>query len=542
MKKLLCGIVTLLLTVCLFACSSTSTDETGDNTDSTDSTTTSSEPVSGGTYVVAESGEASTLNPDAISDDYNYEIAQNIFSRLVKLTNDYTVIPDLADLPEVSEDGLTYTFHLKEGVKWHDGEDFTSADVVYTYQTIIDESYAHASVFVNVASIEAPDDYTVVFNMSSVDGSFVSNLAWYGTFILPEHLLNGEDWLTADFNNAPVGTGPFKFDVWNKGENIQIVKNEDYFGDTPYLDRVIYTVIPDSTTQYQAWLNGEVDEVGSTTIPTSDLQEIMDDTDNYTTAAQVWPSPWYVTFNLETGPFADPLVRMAVAYGIDRDDVSTKATNGFKPAAQYYIPDIYVDAVNPDAAQPSYDPDKAMELLEQAGYTKDADGYYFETTFKYMSGGFGDAVKVCADNLEKIGIKVTLEELDYNIWVEQCMDNYDFEITMLAGFEGPDVLGAGRRWTTTGSINIPRYSNAEVDELYEKALAATSDEERNGYMKEIQVHLAEDNPMICILTYNDYQPFKNYIHGHPQFSTADGGSKEIAGFSELTYTWLDNAE
>lgn len=540
MKKILCGLAAVAMSVSMVACGSDNSSDSSSASSTSDATETS--VITGGTYIVQSSGEPSTLNPDTISDDYNYPIAQNIFSRLVKLTNDYTIIPDLADLPEVSDDALTYTFHLKEGVKWHDGELCTANDVVYTYQTCIDEQYAHANVFANVTDITATDDYTVVFTLSTPDGSFLSNLAWYGTFILPEHILKDQDWLTGDFTQNPVGTGPFKFEAWNKGTDVRIVRNDDYFGDTPYLDEVIYTIIPDSTTAYQAWLNNEVDELSSSLIPTSDLQSLIDDTDTYTTVSQVWPSPWYVTFNLQTGPFADPLVREAVAYGIDRDDVSTKATNGFKPAAQYYIPDIYTDAVNPDAAEPSYDPEKAMSLLEEAGYTKDADGYYFETTFKCMSGGFEDAVKVCADNLEKIGIKVTIDILDYNIWVEECMDNYDFEITMLAGFQGPDVLGAGRRWTTDGSINIPRYSNAEVDELYNNALQTSSTDERNEYMKEIQTHLAEDIPMICILTYADKEPIKNYIHGSPSISVAEGGSKEKVGFSELTYVWVDPIE
>ena len=540
MKKLLCGLAAVAMSVSMVACSGSSSEsESSSTTTSTEATETGA--VTGGTFIVQESGEPSTLNPDAISDDYNYAIAQNIFSRLIKLTNDYTIVADLADLPEVSDDALTYTFHLNENARWHDGEPCTSADVLYTFNTIIEEQYAFASVFANVAEITAPDDYTVVFTMSQADGSFLSNLAWYGTFILPEHILKDQDWLTGDFAQNPVGTGPFKFDSWNKGTDVQLVRNDDYFGDTPYLDRVIYTIIPDSTTAYQAWLNNEVDYIESNVIPTSDLQGIIDDTDTYTTVVQSWPSPWYIAFNLESGPFSDPLVREAVAYGVDRDDVSTKATNGFKPAAQYYIPDIYTDAVNPDAAEPSYDPEKAMELLEEAGYTKDSDGYYFETTFTVMSG-FDDCVKVIVDNLDKIGIKATMDVLDYNIWVEQCMDDYDFEITMLGGFQGPDVLGAGRRWVTDGSTNIPRYSNAEVDELYSKALATSSDDERNEYMKEIQTYLAEDIPMICVLTYADNQPIKNYIHGYPYFSEADGGSKEKCGFSELTYVWLDPVE
>ena len=153
--------------------------------------------------------------------------------------------------------------------------------------------------------------------------------------------------------------------------------------------------------------------------------------------------------------------------------------------------------------------------------------------------GFDDFCKVIADNMEKMGFKVTLDVLDYNIWVTQCLDDYNFEITALAGFEGPDVLGTTRRWTTNGSVNVARYSNAEVDALAVKAASASTDAERNEAMKEIQVHLREDLPMILIVAYDDYQPLKKGISGHPYVPVADGGSMEIAGFSEMTYVSFD---
>jgi len=543
MKKLLCMMASAGMLVSLTACGGTgSGTASGTAPAGSAAAAASATPVTGGTYIYAMNGEPATLNPDTISDDYNYEISQNIYNRLYKLTNDYTAVPDLASSYDVSDDGLTYTFHLREGVKWSDGEPFSSADVIYTYQTIVDKQYANASVFENVDTMTAPDDNTVVFNMKQPDGSFVSNLAWYGTFVLPQHLLDGKDWLTDGFNDAPVGTGPFKFDQWNKGTDVQIVRNDSFFGDKPYLDRVIYTIIPDNNTAYQAWLNNEVDEVGSTTIPTSDLQNLIDQTDKYRTMTQVWPSPWYLTFNLEKGPFADVKVRQAVAMGVNREDVSTKATSGFKPSNNYYIPESYKEYLNEDAKEPDYDTEGAMKLLEEAGYTKNSDGYYFETTMEVMSGGFEDAAKVVADNLDKIGIKVNLNIVDYNIWTSDCLDDYNFEITMLAGFEGPDVLGTGRRWTTTGAINVARYSNADVDALFNDAVATTDKAQLTKDMKEIQTHLAQDIPMVMLLQYTDVQPYKLSIHGHPYFSEADGGSKEKSGFSELTYVWLDSAE
>ncbi len=496
------------------------------------------EPKVGGTYIIAQDGEPATLNPNAIADDYNYPIVQNLFPRLYKLNNGFQAVPDLATGYELSEDALTYTFHLNEGAVWTDGEPLTSADVLYTFNTIIENHYEFESVFANVETMEAPDDYTVVFNMSQPDGSFLYNLSWYGTFILPKHCLEGEDWMTAEFNNAPVTCGPFKFDQWNKGTDVQIVRNDDYFGDIALLDRVIYTAIPDPSTMYQAWINGEVDEMPATYIPTTEKQGIIDDTENYYTVTQTWPSPWYICFNLEEGPFADVLVREALLYGIDRDDVSEKATGGFMPSTDYFIPDIYTDALNEDTKMPEYDLEKAQALLEEAGYTKGEDGYYFETTFTVMSG-FDDFCTVIADNMDKMGIKVTLDVLDYNIWSEQVLDDYNFTISALGGFQGPDVLGTTRRWTTNGSINASRYSNEEVDALASQAVSAASDEERNNCIKEIQTYLRQDIPHILVVMYEDQSPFKNYIHGNPYVSVEEGGSLEKAGFSELTWTWVD---
>lgn len=534
MKKLIALLLAVLMVLCLAACG-----ETGDNEGKTNDTGKSGEPIVGGTYIIPSDAEPSTLNPDAIADDYAYPIVQNLFPRLFKLNNAYQAIPDLATKYEVSEDALTYTFTLRDNAVWSDGEKVTAADVLYTFNEIINNAYAFSSVFANVESIEAPDDYTIVFNMSAPDGSFVANLSWYGTFILPKHVLEGTDWMTNDeFSNHPVTCGPFKFDVWNKGTDVQIVRDNNYWGEQKaYLDRVIYTVISDGSTMYQAWQKGEIDEIGAFYIPTTDLPGIIADTEHYYTVEQVWPSPWYIAFNLKEGPFADPLVREAIAYGVDREDVSIKATGGYKPANNHLIPDNYVDAVNDDAKEPDFDPDKAMELLEKAGYTKNAEGYYFETTFTVMAG-FDDFCKVIADHMEKIGIKVTLDVLDFDIWSEKVMDNYDFEITALGGFQGPDVLGTTRRWVTGGSTNIPQYSRQEVDDLAAKAVAAATDEERNELMKQIQVYLREDLPQILIVNYADVQPFNNYIMGNPYVSVEEGGSKEIVGFSELTYVWL----
>ena len=531
MKKLLTLALAALMCFSLAACG-------GDS---------SSEGQTGGTYIIAETLEPSSMNPDAVSDDGFYSIAQNMYPRLYKLNNNYEAIPDLASKYECSDDALTYTFTLRENAVWTDGEAVTADDVVYTYNTIIENSYANASVFVNVESITATDDYTVVIKMTQPDASFMSNVSWYGTFILPQHIFdinNGadgsDDWISNPYTTgeeAPVTCGPFKFSAWNKGTDVRLVRDDNYWGDTAYLDELVYTIVPDDSTAYQAWLNGEVDEISSSSVPTSELQSLIDSGD-YTVVEQLWPSPYYVTFNMNEGPFSNVLVREAFAYGVDRDIVSEKAFNGLKPANDHFISDLYTDAHNEDAAQPEVDYEKAMELLEKAGYKKNADGYYFETTLTIFEG-FEDPAYVVISELEKIGIKATLNSIDYNVWQEQVWNNQQFDFTMVAGFQGPDVLGSLRRWTKDGTVNVNGYSRAEIEELATKCLNASSTEEINGYMKEIQTYLREDLPLVTMVSYVDHSVFNKNIHGHPMFSNEQGGSRDKAGFSEMTYVWLD---
>ena len=161
------------------------TQPAGDNETAGGSEAASGDTVKGGTFVIGAGGSPSMFNPDYRSDDNLYPIAQNIFNRLIKLTNYDTVIPDLAESYEFSEDGKTLTFHLHEGVKWHDGVDFSSEDVKWTYDTMMEEQWFKATVLESVESIECPDANTVVFNLTVPDVTIVSKLGWYGTIILP---------------------------------------------------------------------------------------------------------------------------------------------------------------------------------------------------------------------------------------------------------------------------------------------------------------------------------------------------------------------
>lgn len=210
--------------------------------------------VQGGTYIIRQATDPGSFNPDIKGDDMATYTATNVFNRLVKTTASTEIIPDLAESWEFSEDGKTLTFHLYENVKWHDGEPFSSEDVKWTLDMIRTEGFQSNS-FKMIEEITCPDANTVVIQMSSPSAAILSSLGWLGTFILPKHIYEGTDWTANEANMHPIGTGPFKFESYEKGQAITLVRNDDYFMDAPYLDKLVITIIPDANTAFQAYMN-----------------------------------------------------------------------------------------------------------------------------------------------------------------------------------------------------------------------------------------------------------------------------------------------
>ena len=241
MKKLLSVFVVCLAMV--LSLSGCGTDETTGGT--------SGEGSADQTLVMVTTTEPQSFNPDFKSDDGAWPINQNIFNRLVKLGANTTINMDLAESYEFSEDGMTLTFHLHEGVKWHDGEPFSSEDVKWTYDTAIAEKWSKSDSLANIESIECPDENTVVMNLKTPDVSIISKLAWYGTFIMPKHIYEGTDTATNPANQQPIGTGPFKFVSYEPGVAVTLERNEDYFGDVAKAKTLKFAIISDQNTLWE---------------------------------------------------------------------------------------------------------------------------------------------------------------------------------------------------------------------------------------------------------------------------------------------------
>ncbi len=528
MKKILLPMFFLAMMLLMVACSdSSSTGESSENNGNM-------EPKEGGTIIVGLEGDPLGYNPNASGDDFAFNVHQNLFNRLMKLNNNQEIVPDLAKEYEFSDDGLELTFHLQEGVTWHDGNEFSSEDVKFTFDTIIEEKGQASGSLTSIDEITAPDDNTVVFHLNRKDSSLVGNLSWYGIFIMPKHIYEGTDWTTNPANQNPIGTGPFKFVEHEKGVSVTLEKNEDYWGDVPYLDKVIFSIIPDSNTAIQALNNEELDILGIT--PPFSEMEVFKSNSQFNYGELVWPSRFQIAFNMEDEDFSDSNVRQAVAYGLNKEEIVEKALKGNGIVANTGMVPAYETVLNTEDVFPDRDVEKARELLEEAGYTADSKGMYFSANFDVFSGEpFEDIATVVKENLSEIGIDISINIMEQAAWNDKVWENKNYSISMLAGYQGPGPGGLYGRFATEGSMNIYNYSNPGLDEALKEAFAQVSDEESAPFYFEAQKLIVEDMPMIPLSEWMMVDPYQSYIEGHPMSEEAI----DKTGFTEFTYTWIN---
>lgn len=493
----------------------------------------------GGTMVIAQAAEPITLIPDGKPDDNDIMLEQNVFNRLLKTNNNQEVILDLATGYEVSTDGLTYTFTLPENVKFHDGEPMTSDDVKFTFDEIMKQVAFASTTLTTIKEITCPDDYTVVFTLKEIDAGFLGNLAFNGTSILPRHIYEGLDWMGADSMQTPVGTGPFKYSEWDKGIKMVFDRNDDYYlgPDVPYLDKIVVTFIADANTAIQSFYNGELDVLGI--IPPSTEYDKLLSSPNITADKVIYPSRFYIAFNMDVKPYDDLNLRLAIAHATDSDDMINKALKNIGMKSTEYMSPLFSWAVNTDADAkvPEFNIEKAKEYMAKTGLVPDSNGKYLDVTVDtYNYEPFPDLVQVMKSQLAEIGIEVTINMLEYAAWDEKVSVEKDYTIALTGGYQGPEASNLGDRITTEGYLNFLNYSNPEVDRLMAEGAALPTFELRAPKYKEAQAILAKDVPMVLISEWLGYIPYMSYVKGHP----ASADAVEKTAFGEMTYVWLDN--
>ena len=432
-----------------------------------------------------------------------------LFSGLTKPGLELAPAPDLAASWEVSDDGLAWTFFLREDVTWHDGEAFTADDVVYTFNEIALNTELGAnnmSYFSSLERVDAVDEYTVVFTLTKPVAALPAYLS-FNTEILPKHIFQGQDpWDLISFNKEkPIGTGAFRMDSYTSGQSVRLIANPDYYDGAPKLERVEYKVLADVNTHVAQLLTGELsifaldDQAALSRLEAARDIEIVP---AYT------PRFFWIALNQENDLFTDVKVRRGMLHAIDRPYIietvlngyGTPADAGISPAMQYYY--------NSDVPRYEYDPERAARLFAEAGWEdSDGDGVLDKNgtpfSFLFEVGIQGNLVRIgqiVQQQLREAGIDARFETLEWNTMIQKNVirRDYDMILNWWRYPADPDLLPYFHSSTAGTGYNIPGYRDSRLDELLEAGSTIADPEERRGIYLELQNYMAETLPYLFL--------------------------------------------
>jgi peptide/nickel transport system substrate-binding protein len=430
---------------------------------------------SGNTLVAAVSAQPDQLDPHVTTAYPSFQVLENVYDTLVTpAAEDLTMEASLAESWETSEDGLTWTFALREGVTFHDGSEFDSADVVYSYNRIIDEELSNSFRFQNVASVAADGPRTVVITLTRPTPNLLERIGSFkGMAILPENAAEDLD-LTTEAN----GTGPFRLESSDASSTV-LTAYEDYWGGAPSVGQIEFRYITEPAAALTALQNGEVQWTDN--VPPQQIESLAgDDSVELRTTPSV--DYWYMSMNYGRPPFDNRDVRRAISFAIDREAVAEAAWFGAAQANQTAIPEdsfFYYDY-----SPFEHDPAQARQLLQQAGVQTPLQmGLMVTDEFPETV----TAAQVIASQLEEVGIEVNIETLDFATWLDrQGAGDYDsFYLGWLGNLDPAAYYQEQHQ--TDGPNNYQGYSNPQVDQL----LQAASGETDEGARKELYDQAAQ---------------------------------------------------
>ena len=496
--------------------------------------TTLPQPARGGTLVAAISADPGQLNPAITTSGAVHSASELMYNGLVEIDDSGKLVPELAESWTVNSGD--YTFKLRKGVTWHDGQPFTAADVKYTFEDPLPKYHARAraSLLDAVSSIETPDPYTVIFRFFKPYSAFLQQLNVTEAPILPAHLYKGTDATRNPYNFKPVGTGPFVFDSYKPGAELRLKANKAYFkAGLPYLDAVVLRVIPDAGNQLIALEAGEVDFLYG--VNGADLSRVKANKSFSTIETLTNPGGtnciMSVSFNLEKAIFADQRVRQAVLQGLDRKQFLDRILFGQGKVAIAPIASGIGFAHANDLKVPGYDKAAAAKLLDDAGWKlsgsgpRVADGVAgirngTPLRFRFLSfptfALYGQLIKA---QLAEVGIDVQLETADNAPFADRVFVRRDFDTNVISYCNGTDPEIGVRRMYDSAQIgpvafsNSSAYRNPEVTKLFEAAATRDSTTTRSGIYHKIQEILVEDLPYIWLVETTSTRVYQSTCSG-----------------------------
>ncbi len=486
----------------------------------------------GGSLAFSYQPEPSALSTIATTAVPTALVSTKIFESLLEYKGpELTPMPGLAESWTMAPDGLTYTFKLRGDVKWHDGKPFTSKDVKFSVEKLIAPMHSRGKVyFGDLAAVDTPDARTVVFKLKKPVPYFMKAFQPTESPMHPEHLLGSLDFSDAknirqsDFMSKPVGTGPFRFKEWKKGSHVILERNPDYWKkDRPFLDQVIFKVIPDGAARAIALETGEIDLAPMNAVPQADiarlgqLKSIQLSNDG---AEGLGPLLW-LEMNIRDKPLSDKRVRQAISLAINRKTVVDVMWYGQgKPARGPLV------SGNPlfDAsmAQFEYNPQKANQLLDQAGYPRGAGGVRFKMTQHFTPYGesFQRLAEYTKNELGKIGIQVETQSADMGGWLKAIYTDWSYNMTnnFTHNYSDP-AIGTQRAFVSSNIrkgasfTNSMGYKNERIDQLFDQSGVEIDPAKRKAQYAEIQKILADELPVIFLVEIAYSHLWNKRVHG-----------------------------
>ena len=467
----------------------------------------------GGTLIEGSFADAKTVNPILVSDTASGAIADLLFNRVVTVDPETTSpIGELADGWEISDDGLVYTFTLRDGVTFHDGEPLTADDVKFTYDLFMNEATGSprtAEMTERIKSVEVVDERTVRYTLNFPVAPFLVDQMTFG--IVPQHVLQdvdpaqlAQDRFSTGQKGRTIGTGPFMFEEWVKDDHITLVKNPNYWKGEPNLDQYIYKVVPDATVVAQQLKTGEIDFGG---IEPSQLEDMRAQRN---VNIHVYDTFSFTFYAYQLDPekstiFQDKEVRQALLYALDRQAMIDAIRFGIGKVAVGTMPTLsWAYAPDQIKLKYEYDPEKAKQLLDQAGWTPGPDGIRQKNGQRLAFTVYTNAgnkireqyVAVFQEQWKQIGVECTPQTEEWNAFLDRITGTKDFEMFLVGFVWGvdPDQSTMWKCSAYEGGFNMNKYCNPEVDRLLDEALKITDQEKRKELYIEMQNILMEDLP------------------------------------------------
>jgi len=478
----------------------------------------------GGTLTIGVDQEVVGLDPNIVTAFSSFRRIDLLYNKLVKYDENLNIVPDLAISWKIP-DNLTYIFYLRKGIKFHNGRELTAEDVKYTLERILDPKTGSPgrSYIEPISSIEIVDKYTVKIKLSTPLASLLSGLASNNCAIVPKEEIEKY----GNLQRNVVGTGPFKLAEWVPDNYMRLVRNPDYFEKgLPYLDEVIFRVIPEQTSLLAGLKSGALDM--ATINDGSVILQAKKDS-NLVVMQKPGINVRTYGFNTTRKPFDDIRVRQAIALAIDRDEIVSTAEFGMAlPSGP--IPASVKRWAKSVKLLPLSRPNikKAKELLAQAGYP---DGFSFKIVCSPTYEGGISVAQVIQNQLKKIGLKPELEVLEWGIYIDRWRKrDFDSMVELRGGDPDPDRF-LYRILHSKGAVNNFLFKDEEVDKLLEEGRKLTKYEERKPIYDKLQVLISEKAPVIFLYVPYETQILRPYVKGFKQVGNG--------ALYYLTNTWIE---